>query len=570
MTSATFVSTTLTPTSAQLHHRCQFDIAPSGNPTTAWAEIVKTVRSWLVYKLGTDEQLLGAWFFTGGIWNGSKSARVTVATDSERGNGSPGLPQFWSLRHEHPCREVPVRQWRIDIGLTSMSDKFRFSISTSYWIVPGYIGQEPSSPVPTAPSVIGSIFRKKQWTCTSGTEILFQTPTILRNGDGRVLLERLEAPGRLCPIVLISCSDADGTPILDANILAKALAGSARVYVAESPIVREEWEYFLPKGFRCQNGMVRIYQPSVRFDSDRDAKRHRYFSEEQIQELSEAAIREMIVRGVARRANATGYLDVTSLEDIETRRREIRLREFKHAADDRSKIEWIELLEQDNQGLHAKVRDVSDQLQASVGRAEELEDQNIDLSKEISRLNYLVQDLGQKHAAAAESARLAASRVEAMNRLKQLPTTVREVAEAIQGLFPERIIFTARGLASTEDRSDAVVELAWECLWAMATTMHSMFFAEDTQGVDLERRFKELSGFDLAMSEGRSTKKDKKFMNLRRDVYDGKTVEIVPHVKVGNKEPRLLRVHFHLDHDREIIAIGHCGGHLDNFSTRNQ
>ena len=125
MTSATFVSTTLTPTSAQLHHRCQFDIAPSGNPTTAWAEIVKTVRSWLVYKLGTDEQLLGAWFFTGGIWNGSKSARVTVATDSERGNGSLGLPQFWSLRHEHPCREVPVRQWRIDIGLTSMSDKFR-------------------------------------------------------------------------------------------------------------------------------------------------------------------------------------------------------------------------------------------------------------------------------------------------------------------------------------------------------------------------------------------------------------------------------------------------------------
>jgi hypothetical protein len=570
MSSAAFVSNTLIPTSAQLHHRCQFDIVPSGNPSAAWAEIVKTVRSWLVYKLGTEEQLLGAWFFKGGVWNGSKSARVTVATDCEKGEGTSERPQYWSLRHEHPCGEVPVRQWRTDIGLTSMSDKFRFSISTSYWIVPGYIGQEPPSPVPTAPSVIGSIFHKKQWSCTSGTEVLYQTPTILRNGDGRLLLERLEASGRQCPIVLISCSDADQQPMLEAKSLAKALAGSARVYVAESPEVREEWEYFLPKGFRCQNGMVRIYQPGVRFDSERDAKRHRYFSEEQIRELSEATIREMIVRGVARRANATGYLDVTSIEDIETRRREIRLREFKHAADDRSKIEWIELLEQDNQGLQAKVREVSEQFQASVGRAEELEDQNIDLSKEISRLNYLVQDLSQKHAAAADSARLASSRLDALNRLKHLPTTVREVAEAIQGLFPERIIFTPRGLASTSDRTEAVVELAWECLWAMATSLHSIFFVEDTQGVDLERKFKEMSGFDLAMSEGKSTKKDKKFMNLRRDVYEGKTVEIVPHVKVGNKEPRLLRVHFYLDHDRELIVVGHCGGHLDNFSTRNQ
>lgn len=570
MSSAAFVSTTLIPTSAQLHHRCQFDITPSGNPTAGWAEIVKTVRSWLVYKLGTEEQLLGAWFFAGGIWNGSKSVRVTVATDCEKGDGSSGQPQFWSLRHEHPCGEVPVRQWRIDIGLTSTSDKFRFSISTSYWIVPGYIGQEPASPVPTAPSVIGSIFRKKQWTCASGTEILYQTPTILRNGDGRVLLERLEAPGRLCPIVLISCSDGDEKPMLDAVTLAKALAGSARVYVAESPAVREEWEYFLPKGFRCQNGMVRIYQPGVRFNSERDAKRHRYFSEEQILELSESAIREMIVRGVARRANVTGYLDVTSLEDIETRRREIRLREFKHAADDRSKIEWIELLEQDNRSLHAKVREVSDQLQVAVGRAEDFEDQNIDLSKEISRLNYLVQDMTQKHASANDSARLAASRIEALKRLHHLPTTVREVAQMVQSLHPAQIVFTERGLSSTEDRSDTVVELAWKCLWTMATTLHALFFDDGTDGVDLERRFKEASGFDLAMSEGKNTKRDKKFMNLRQDLYDGKTIKIIPHVKVGNKEPRLLRVHFYPDHDRKIIVVGHCGGHLDNFSTRNQ
>jgi hypothetical protein len=55
------------------------------------------------------------------------------------------------------------------------------------------------------------------------------------------------------------------------------------------------------------------------------------------------------------------------------------------------------------------------------------------------------------------------------------------------------------------------------------------------------------------LSEGKNTKKDKKFMNLRKDIYEGKIVEIIPHVKVGNKEPRLLRVHFYPDHDRKII-----------------
>jgi hypothetical protein len=316
--------------------------------------------------------------------------------------------------------------------------------------------------------------------------------------------------------------------------------------------------------------MVRIYQPGIRFDSEQDTRRHRYFSEEYIRELSESSIREMIVRGVARRASASGYLDVTSLEDIETRRREIRLRELKRAIDDRSDADLIELLDEDNKSLQAKVREVSDQLQVAAEIAGDLEDQNLDLSKEIAKLNYFVQDLNQRSAAASESARRAASRTEAMKTLNHLPTTVREVAEVIHNLHPEQIIFTAKGLASTEDRSDTVVDLAWECLWAMATSLHAMFFMEDTRGVDLERRFKEASGFDLAMSEGKSTNKDKKFMNLRKDIYDGKTVEIIPHVKVGNKEPRLLRIHFYLDHDRKIIVIGHCGGHLDNFSSRNR
>jgi len=66
------------------------------------------------------------------------------------------------------------------------------------------------------------------------------------------------------------------------------------------------------------------------------------------------------------------------------------------------------------------------------------------------------------------------------------------------------------------------------------------------------------------------TKIDKKFMKLRSDTYSGKTIDFSPHIKIGNKEPKLLRVHFFIDREQKMIVIGHCGGHLENFSLKNQ
>lgn len=76
------------------------------------------------------------------------------------------------------------------------------------------------------------------------------------------------------------------------------------------------------------------------------------------------------------------------------------------------------------------------------GLAEDFEDQNIDLSKEISRLNYLVQDMNEKHASACDSVRLAASRIDALKKLTTFQTTVREVAHMVQSLHPAQIVFT--------------------------------------------------------------------------------------------------------------------------------
>jgi outer membrane murein-binding lipoprotein Lpp len=348
------------------------------------------------------------------------------------------------------------------------------------------------------------------------------------------------------------------------------LAGCANVYVAASPDVEEEWEYFLPKGFRCQNGMARVYQPQVKFGSERDAKRHRYFTEVQIQDLSEARVREMIRRGIIRRVSAAGHLELTSIEDVESRRRQIRLQELQLIADDKSKDEYIQLLEEDNSALRTKETELKSRLAGTAAQVEDLQERLEDLNEQKRRLEYDLQAAASSRKAAEEVARKAETRIRVMASLKRLPSTVTEVAEIMQQMFPDELVFTPGAMKSTEDRSRDLVADAWECLFAMATVLHPLLFGAEDRNTDLEKAFKGKTGFDLAMSEGSSTKERKKLMKLRKVLFEGREIDITPHIKIGNKEPRLLRIHFYADHDKRRIVIGHCGKHLENYSTRLQ
>jgi hypothetical protein len=134
--------------------------------------------------------------------------------------------------------------------------------------------------------------------------------------------------------------------------------------------------------------MARVYQPHVDFGSERDAKRHRYFSEDQIKEHTEARVREMIVRGITRRASAIGHSEVTSIEDVEACRRDIRLRELRRIADDKSKDEYIQLLEEDNSTLRASEDDLKSRLSATVAQVEDLQDKIEELDEQKRRLEY--------------------------------------------------------------------------------------------------------------------------------------------------------------------------------------
>jgi hypothetical protein len=54
-----------------------------------------------------------------------------------------------------------------------------------------------------------------------------------------------------------------------------------------------------------------------------------------------------------------------------------------------------------------------------------------------------------------------------------------------------------------------------------------------------------------------TTKRDNRLIALRKDLYEGNEIDITPHVKHGDTEPEILRIHFYVDREKQRIVVGH-------------
>ena len=160
-------------------------------------------------------------------------------------------------------------------------------------------------------------------------------------------------------------------------------------------------------------------------------------------------------------------------------------------------------------------------------------------------------------------------KIEAISNLSELPKNLSEAVELIEVIFPEKLSFSDEAKKSAKTASSIPIDIAWPCLFQMATTLHDLFFVESEKGIDIEKEFNDRTGLGLAMTEGKQTKRDPNFLKLRTIVHEGKEITIVPHVKSGTKKPKLLRVYFCPDQEKKKLVVGHCGDHLANYSTQS-
>ena len=374
---------------------------------------------------------------------------------------------------------------------------------------------------------------------------------------------------RLVPIILVSCDRKTGVPKVDSATLSRALAGTASVYVCESPDCDFELEHFVPLRFRSPNGTVRIYAPGVDFSQDWTSARHRFFTAKEIEEQGDDEIIGHIVRALTR-SDAWRSLQssITSIDDIDARIRERRLSELRSAGAGslKEKQEMLALFESENEALVGEAKRLAEELEAEKEKRSQAEDS-------VARQEYELELARASVAEARAQVRAQKSALQAVLGLSAWPESAHDVAALAVKVSGERLVFTNEAVRSLQKSEFATcadaAPVIWRCLRAMATDLHELLM-EDLPAQQVADTFKNRTKFDLTWTESKETKRDNRLMAKRRLMHEGVELDITPHVKWGNTAPRLLRVHFCVDRDLKRLIIGHSGDHLDTYGTRRR
>src|SRR5208337_161331 len=142
------------------------------------------------------------------------------------------------------------------------------------------------------------------------------------------------------------------------------------------------------------------------------------------------------------------------------------------------------------------------------------------------------------------------SQVESIKKTSSLPTGLSEILKVVSALFPIRVQVMSEAFTSADAYAEEYggywskqeqLAIAWEMVFGLATKFYDIVFVEDS--TRLEEAFGEaFSSFELAMSEGKQTKKDSRLMALRQRVHKGREIAISPHIKYGMSKPKILRL----------------------------
>lgn len=544
----------------QLHYRSAFELRRKPGAVPAWRNVAAMVQAWLTQKLSGQQISFGPEFFNRGEWKNPRFPRTFVRVESGMGNGSAEAPEFWAMCFEHPCGQVPARQWQTQIGLTHRTgDSIHVAVTTIHWL-PDYVGDEPPPPLPTSPQIVRTLISNEAWQGWSGSEPLSAGAKTLQVGHGDEFLERLKDIGRICPIVYVSREHNSARFLVDPSRLARNLAGMASVYIAETTELDDELENFLDSNFRCANGMVRVYQPNIRFEIPSDFRRHRFFPRAYILDRGTLHTEDIIIKGLARRSLTPVANIVASIEDVLSRGREARLHslraEVESAATQR---EMIELYTQEIKKIEEKVQGLEEENRILTGERDEMDDK-------VDRLEYESAMHKQRADFADDLDAKSRAQVDAVRNLTVFPKTLSDIVELISDIYSDRLCFTERAVKSASGYQ-IEVGVAWECLRSMATVLYDLYFNQDLTVREISQAFRSKTGYEVGLFDSETTKNNTRLALLRQDTFEDEKIDISTHVKHRTKKPNLLRVHFHVHREKKLLIIGHCGDHLDTIRT---
>lgn len=546
-------------TDRRIHYKSMFTIkfSPKAEFYQRWESIVNGIWFWLnrKYSIPYDvERVNNKWLFEGGRWNPPDQPNIKAQVKIFTGTmGMDRPPKYWTFRLEYPDDTFHYRIWRTDISLTSTQEKsFNVVVVVSYCLIPGAFVKEPDKPIPFAPSIISNLFKDWNNHLYLGSLQLSPIPEALKNGKGKNLANTIKNENRLCPIIVVR-PDHEGNINFDLQRLSILTLGNALIYYLENNSTYEEIEYYLGKKYElyhCPVDGIRIYQPKVNITNPKDSHRHRYFIFHNWENKEE--LLTIIVQGVLG-INYIPFRDyITSIDDIANKEREYKIEELKASLRDESSSELIQLLDEDNEKLKSKNIEFSNKIKDREDQIIELQYSNEDYEK---RSKYYQAECEKSEKEKKELRNSLKTQQSFFGSFKALPENLIGVIELIEKAHPTTVVFLEESKKSAEKALYKNTKTAWKLLWAMATILWDLYFDEQyrTHNVDISREFSNQTHFELAPSEGELTKEKKECMRLRKRIYEGREIDIMPHIKSGEQK-NSLRVYYYVDNETKKIV----------------
>ncbi len=534
------------------HYQTSFRVVDEDK--SAFLRLKSTVHGWLLTKekdkvLRTEKRE----FFQKGEWTNLFGTRSNLRSDSFLGPDGGA----WAIRHTHPDAVLSKKRfWSTNVGLTERQNHVLVSVRVSYAWNAECLSTEREEPAPSVPKVLRSILAGNHAYSGRREFKLIEKPIPFHMvGMGKPLAAFIQAEERRYPLIVINGDDT--RCIREASSLAFDLTGKCQVaMLSSSADIQDEFNHFMPEEYRVSPGYLRVYFP---FGRHNNPNRHRWSELDAGDYPSE---REGIVHGLLRHHALIEQGAVESIQDIDRLVSRDKLGKMLKSDGVSSKelAEFYRLfaeVEQERDNAKREAQAWAAEVDAKQTEIEGKKKELHDVSMQHNKLNSQYDALKKK-----------VPDVPIREIMTRLPTSLTEVLKAGE-IFFDRLEITPQAYKSAAGYEKCkCIHEAWEILSGLNNHMYELKFEKSES--DLEGAFQKATGYELTMCESSLTQRNHGLMNLRQIHHNGRMFEIIPHVKFGTAEPRMLRIHFAFDKVLKHIVIGYVGPHLPTAGTRRQ
>lgn len=446
---------------------------------------------------------------------------------------------LWALRVEDPDDNVAGRVWSTEIVIggevgSRPHVSLRLIVSTKEpdfsveHHVPGPVLQ-----MIEAPGLIRGARR------LTSEPVTIQTQT-----DAEDLCDHLEDPERRLPIFVVALPDGSGKPIINTTVLAKAVAGLARIV-----LVPAEMTWVLTKRF----GKYRsVFDSGVRaylrgFSATDDPFRHRLFLEANLREAGGGATCVRRLRALAAEVSISETRlgkDVLDFASVRTASRKLRKADRSNQAAPGEEL--LKTAEELVESLEKQIEEKDKEIDGYVAEVEATEDRAQAAEQENRSLLFRVRQL---RAALAEGG-------EAQTEEPPLPQDWSEFTDWLDQTYPDKVLLTpaARRMARSPEFEDATL-VARTIAW-LATVQHD----RRINGGGSLRDAQVENGILNSPCGGDTYAAD----------WKGRRYEVDWHVKNGGnvRDPkRCLRIYYFWEAETQQTVIDHLPSHRRTSAT---